>query len=48
MYAIRSYYAAGADTVLLDLKNVHPSYITIVEQACQSVEGFHFGGVDIV
>ncbi len=40
--------AAGADTVLLSLKSVHPSYLTIVEQACQSVEGFYFGGVDIV
>jgi len=41
-------YPEGADTILLDKKDVHPDYLRIVAKACQSVQGLHFSGVDIV
>ncbi|WP_156921673.1 hypothetical protein [Desulfovibrio inopinatus] len=39
---------AGADTILLDKEEVHPSYCAIVEQACKSIPGVYFAGVDII
>jgi len=38
----------GGDTVLLDKTEVHPSYCTLVEEACRSVPGLHFSGVDLI
>ena len=45
---VASSYIAGADTILYDLKRIHPSYLEIVARACQSVPGLYFSGVDIV
>lgn len=39
---------AGADTIILNAEDAHPSYRTVVEQACQSVPGLHFTGMDLI
>ncbi len=39
---------AGADSFLLDEGDVHPSYKTVVEDACKSVPGLHYSGVDLI
>ena len=39
---------AGADTLMVALDEVHPSYLEAVEKACQIMPGLHYSGVDII
>ncbi len=40
---------AGADVIVVDMdRDIHPSYRRVVEEACKTVPGLHFSGVDIV
>lgn len=38
----------GADAILLELNDIHPSYINIVESACASIPSLTIAGIDIV
>lgn len=38
----------GADAIVLDMNDIHPSYIQIVERACASIPSMTIAGVDII
>lgn len=39
---------AGADTILIDLDKVHPSYLELVEKVCKTIGGLNYTGIDII